>query len=673
MKTVALISGGKDSCYNMMQCISEGHEIVALANLRPKDKDELDSYMYQTVGHHAIDMYAEAIGLPLYRHTIQGGSTVIDKDYTPTPGDEVEDLYVLLKQIKDELQIEAVSVGAILSDYQRVRVENVCQRLGLTSLAYLWRRDQSELLKEMIDSGLTAVLIKVASMGLNPKRHLGRTIKELYPQLLSMNKDFELNVCGEGGEYETFTTDCPIFNKSIILDLTEEVIHSDDAFAPVGYLNLKAVHLQDKDFDTTQSLTSRLLQFPLKRSCDIHKEIFTEKELTSLVDNVVETDCQMSVCRCEESIQIKVKKTDHDIWISGVTIEKDELQTIEELTKKIMDKLKDCINEASEGWDLSKLCMIHLYVKDLRDFTAINSVFKTYFGLNPPSRVCVQVPLPDNIALQIDCYGNHSEDDRYTMHVQSISHWAPANIGPYSQAVKINNKIYVAGQIAMVPSTLQIITGGARAEARLSLRHVNRILQVMPGKTCLQHIAMAICYVTRKDFIPIVKEEWNFAKTKCLEDKMSSCTSSLLEFVVVPKLPRNAKVEWQVYANIDNINHEVDKIVHTFNQLEATGRYRVHNTSLSCIITVGTQFNSPKTPDLKEVVDSFCHCYNDIVNKSCIEPRLLPLLRIFFPVSFCTYDSLMNELSSQMNKEVIYTLIPVIELSLSNTVVLGCQ
>lgn len=62
--------------------------------------DELDSYMYQTVGHHAIEMYAEAIGLPLYRHTIQGSSTAVDKDYNPTPGDEVEDLYVLLKKIK---------------------------------------------------------------------------------------------------------------------------------------------------------------------------------------------------------------------------------------------------------------------------------------------------------------------------------------------------------------------------------------------------------------------------------------------------------------------------------------------------------------------------------------------------------------------------------------------
>lgn len=28
-------SGGKDSCYNMMQCVAAGHRIAALANLRP--------------------------------------------------------------------------------------------------------------------------------------------------------------------------------------------------------------------------------------------------------------------------------------------------------------------------------------------------------------------------------------------------------------------------------------------------------------------------------------------------------------------------------------------------------------------------------------------------------------------------------------------------------------
>ena len=49
MKVIALISGGKDSTFNMMECKKNGHEIVALLNLKPPNvssKHELDSYMY---------------------------------------------------------------------------------------------------------------------------------------------------------------------------------------------------------------------------------------------------------------------------------------------------------------------------------------------------------------------------------------------------------------------------------------------------------------------------------------------------------------------------------------------------------------------------------------------------------------------------------------------------
>ena len=61
--------------------------------------DELDSYMYQTVGHHAIDLYSEAMGLPLYRRTIEGEAVEQGMDYTYNSKDEVEDLYELLKSI----------------------------------------------------------------------------------------------------------------------------------------------------------------------------------------------------------------------------------------------------------------------------------------------------------------------------------------------------------------------------------------------------------------------------------------------------------------------------------------------------------------------------------------------------------------------------------------------
>ena len=56
--------------------------------------------MYQTVGHHAIDLYAEAMGLPLYRRTISGNALEIGRDYTQNSADEVEDLFLLLDQIK---------------------------------------------------------------------------------------------------------------------------------------------------------------------------------------------------------------------------------------------------------------------------------------------------------------------------------------------------------------------------------------------------------------------------------------------------------------------------------------------------------------------------------------------------------------------------------------------
>ena len=71
MKVAALLSGGKDSCYNMLQCVKRGHEIVCLVNLLPgrmhirvlifienKSVNELDSFMYQTVGHTAIDVFS---------------------------------------------------------------------------------------------------------------------------------------------------------------------------------------------------------------------------------------------------------------------------------------------------------------------------------------------------------------------------------------------------------------------------------------------------------------------------------------------------------------------------------------------------------------------------------------------------------------------------------------
>lgn len=60
MKVVCLVSGGKDSTYSALRCLEEGHELVCLANLYPAEagRDDLDSWMYQTVGHNVIEAYS---------------------------------------------------------------------------------------------------------------------------------------------------------------------------------------------------------------------------------------------------------------------------------------------------------------------------------------------------------------------------------------------------------------------------------------------------------------------------------------------------------------------------------------------------------------------------------------------------------------------------------------
>ncbi|CAM8922504.1 unnamed protein product [Rhodiola kirilowii] len=237
MEVVGLVSGGKDSCYAMMKCIQYGHKIVALANLMPADDevDELDSYMYQTAGHQIIVKYAECMGVPLFRRRIRGttrqafahGFSLFmmhtfqvtcslcrrqNLSYKLTPGDEVEDMFILLSEVKRQIpSITAVSSGAIASDYQRLRVESICSRLGLVSLAYLWKHDQSLLLNEMISNEIVAIFVKVASLGLDPKKHLGKELAELNPYLHKLKELYGINVCGEGGEYETLTLDCPLF------------------------------------------------------------------------------------------------------------------------------------------------------------------------------------------------------------------------------------------------------------------------------------------------------------------------------------------------------------------------------------------------------------------------------------------------------------------------------
>jgi len=87
----------------------------------------------------------------------------------------------------------------------------------------------------------------VAALGLVPDRHLGKSLRDMQPHLLKMRDKYGLNVCGEGGEYETFTLDCPLFRQRIVVEDIQTIISSADPICPVGYINFTKLTLQPKE------------------------------------------------------------------------------------------------------------------------------------------------------------------------------------------------------------------------------------------------------------------------------------------------------------------------------------------------------------------------------------------------------------------------------------------
>lgn len=248
LNVIALISGGKDSFFSILHCLQNGHKIVALGNLHPIDaggeelkergseeEADLNSFMYQTVGHTVIPLYAKALGIPVYRQPILGSAIQTGTTYEHTPSDlddETESLLPLLKRImQNHPEANAVSTGAILSTYQRTRIESVALRLGLAPLAFLWKYpilppcEEISLLRDMQAVGLDARIVKVASGGLDEgflwsNVASGRVWERIEKSMRRFGNGDDGAVLGEGGEFETLVLDGPkdLFKGRIVVE-----------------------------------------------------------------------------------------------------------------------------------------------------------------------------------------------------------------------------------------------------------------------------------------------------------------------------------------------------------------------------------------------------------------------------------------------------------------------
>jgi diphthine-ammonia ligase len=201
IKIASLLSTGKDSLYATNLMKKQGYDISCFVTIDSKNKD---SFMFHTPTIKLAEKISKASKIPLIKIETKG-----EKEK------ELNDLKIGIKKAIDEYKIEGVVSGALYSNYQRQRIEKICEDLGIRAFAPLWHMDQSEYLRRVIKEGFSVMITKIAAHGLS-ENWVGKIIKnEDIDRLVTLEKKYKFNVAGEGGEYETLVVDAPFYNKKL--------------------------------------------------------------------------------------------------------------------------------------------------------------------------------------------------------------------------------------------------------------------------------------------------------------------------------------------------------------------------------------------------------------------------------------------------------------------------
>jgi ABC transporter with metal-binding/Fe-S-binding domain ATP-binding protein len=195
MKVCAIVSGGKDSLYALYLAIQQGFEVTSVVTFIA----HRESWMLHIPNVKWVELQTKLMGL---KHNLFYVSGEREK--------EVEEMKEKLKEAVKEEKIEALVCGAIKSEYQKHRIDMICEELGIISYSPLWHKNAEILLKEIVEAGFRFMVTRVAAEGI--ERWLGIEInEENVDEFINNLKVCSVDVCGEGGEYETFVVEAPIF------------------------------------------------------------------------------------------------------------------------------------------------------------------------------------------------------------------------------------------------------------------------------------------------------------------------------------------------------------------------------------------------------------------------------------------------------------------------------
>ncbi len=115
---------------------------------------------------------------------------------------------------------------------------------------------------------------------------------------------------------------------------------------------------------------------------------------------------------------------------------------------------------------------------------------------------------------------------------------APAPIGPYNQAILINNTLYLSGQIPLVPETMELVEGDIKKETQQVMQNLEAVLQA--AEMNFENVVKTSIFLSDMDNFGIVNEIY--------ASYFNNETAPARETVAVKTLPKSVRVEISMIA-----------------------------------------------------------------------------------------------------------------------------
>ena len=115
---------------------------------------------------------------------------------------------------------------------------------------------------------------------------------------------------------------------------------------------------------------------------------------------------------------------------------------------------------------------------------------------------------------------------------------APAPIGPYNQAVFVNDTLYISGQIGLNPHSMELVEGGVKNEAEQVMVNLKSVLEA--AEMNFDQVIKSSIFLSDMADFGLVNEVYG--------SYFNNETAPARETIAVKTLPKNVRVEISMIA-----------------------------------------------------------------------------------------------------------------------------